>query len=690
MLSLAGGKGSGARRPEAVGASRVAIFRYLRSMARRALRQAWYLLLLGFLPGMAWGQGDRPMLRVGFDRQNDFTFSANLDAWYKWEKGRYSLDFRLLHSNVYNNSRDDARFVQLYFHSDIWQHYAVKPKLDLASWIETDQYVSNQNEKLNLYAGVRYKPFPFLKVTPLVGYSWDTRTAILGRSEPTVRLDQGVSPALFVTSEHDFGDNLAMRTQLRARYKAISPRRQANFEFTHGWTKAFEEGVTLDAGLRATTHELDDYQANSVKRILSDTISPHLDLGYTFGPGLAWRSENNLLLHRRRFLFENLVGPDPEENDLTFQGIEIRTYQWLGWVRPRMRANASYEFQYLTRSYDLANSMELNASDYELAQERERQKDFLKNQHKLEANVVLPMGRRQSLELAVANQYLQYDTPSESNFDDRDELSWSGVGKWVGQWNKALQTSLELQGNYRHYAFLFSEKSQDNYIQRSLRMDYGFKWMPGKAWRLEGQQSIYVTYNVKDFEDFNKTDRSTRNLESNFKATWRPSESLQGELGFRRKETHQSYLDWERFAETTLDTNRILTIENRWRYNIMRESGQRLWYVEAGYKHFDQTRRFKTNMVGIDNLLKAISLRQINLQTGPLAAVGLRDRRRQSTVDLGLWLQVQVQRHRYEVLATTQIFGAAQQESQLQAVTVAVRPYPTVRVNYFWGGRAAR
>jgi hypothetical protein len=642
------------------------------------------VVLLLLLPlGSVWAQLDRPMVKLAFDRQNDFTYSTLLDTWYKYKKGRYSLDFRLSHSNIYNSSREEGRFVQMYFHTDLWQYFKLKDRLDAASWIETDQYVNNQNEKISLYGGVRYKPWPFLHLTPLIGYTWDTRTAILGRSEPTVQVDQGITPAIFALSEHEWKDDLRMRTQLVARYKRISPRRQHNIVLDHDWTKKFQEGVTLGAGLHATAHELDDYQGNSVKRILSDTLLPHIDLLYEFLPGLEWQSSNNMLLHRRRFLFQNLVLPLPEENNLTFQGFELLSSQKLNWTRKHLRASGCYEFQYMSRSYILENNVGANASDFESQLEREKQKDFVKNFQRVEAELAIPLGR-QIMEFKTTNQYLQYDTPSETNFDDRDELSWVASGKWRSNWNADFRTGLSVQGNYRHYAFLLKEKSQDNYVQRSLRADFDFDWNLSKTLKVEGQQSIYVTYNVKDFTDYNKTDRSTRNLESNFKSTWRPNRRLQVEANFRRKETHQSYLNWEKFTETTLDTNRILTIDNRYRVFLGRNAAVSKWYVELGYKHFDQTKKFKTNMVGLDNLLKAISLRQISLQTGPLLAIGFRGGN-QSTIDLGCWVQVQVHRNAFEVLATDQIFGAAQQEVDLREVRLDLRPYPTARVNYYFG-----
>lgn len=646
----------------------------------------WLFLLLCAFPATVLAQDDRPMLRLSFDRQNDFTFSTDLSTWNHVERGRYTLDFQLRHSNIYNTTRAEGKLVQLYIHSDIWQYFKLTKNLDAASWVETDQYVKNQNEKISLYGGVRYRPWSFLEISPLLGYTWDTRTASLGTSGPALRVDHGITPALFLKAAHQFPDSLSMETVLVARYKDIRPRRQHNLILQQEWRKLFEEGVMIATGIRAGSHELDDYQATSVKRIMSDSIMPYLELGYAFAPGLDWRSQNSLMAHRRRFLFQNLAAETPVENDLTFSGLELSSIQKLQFIKGKFRASAAYEFMYSSRSYALTNNTGLNSNDFERREALEKQKDFLKNYQKVEFLVQNPIGKRHVLESRITNQYLQYDTQSEENFDDRDELSWIGSGKWMTKWDKRLFTSLNLHGNYRHYAFLLKEKSQDNYIQRALRLDFDFNWDVTKYLRLEGQQSIYVTYNVKDFVDYNKTDRSTRNLESNFKALWHPTRNFQAESNFRRKETHQSYLNWEEFSETTLDTNRILTTDVKFRQFFDGKAGISQFYVEGGYKHFDQTKRFKTNMVGLDNRLKAISLREISLQTGPLLAIGYRNKH-QSTIDIGLWTQFQIHKNRFDILDTDQIFGAALQESELNNINFEFRPYITARVNYFWGSQ---
>ena len=649
----------------------------------RSLRVVLVPVLLLFTMHLH-AQGDRPFLQLNFDRQNDFTFTTTLDSWYKLKKGKYSLDARIRHSNIYNTAQQLDPFVQLYLRTSIWQYYELGKKLDFATWIETDQYFDTRNEKVNFYAGVRYKPHPSISIIPLAGYSIDVRTAILGRSDPFLKVDQGFSPAMLVEAQHGWPDeNLAVQSTLFARYKFIDPRRQRNLIFRQFWAKKFEEGVQLQFGLQAGSHELDDYQANSVKRIISDSLLPSLQLGYTFMPGLEWQSENDLLVNRRSFRFQNVVGGGPEANDLIFDGLRVSSRQALSLVRGKWRATGEYQYMFTSRKYNLENNLGLNEPDFLERIDQEKQKDFVTNMHRSNFTLRRQLRGAQFLNFKLGSQYLQYDSPSESNFDDRDELSYLGSADWEKKWSRFLSTTIALSGNYRHYAFLFAEKSQDNYKQRSLRLDFRYAWDVTPLLRMEGENGIFVTYNVKDFTDFNKTDRATRNLQNNFKAIYRPNRKWQSSLSVQRKEIHQSYLNWEQFSETTLDTLLFLTLEQKNRYTLTPKNKKATVLLEFGMKHFGQTKKFKAPMVGTDNLLKTISLRQVTRQTGPLLNIGYRHRN-QSSIDLNMWFQFQIRRSRFRELDGVTVIGAAFYEDDLRRTTLEIRPYPSIRINYFF------
>jgi hypothetical protein len=641
----------------------------------------WALMAWVGLQPWLFSQSDRPYFSLDFQRQNDYTFSTLQDVWYRVESGRYQLDLRAGHSNIYNTSLPSDRMVQFYVRTSIWQQFQWKPKLALVSWLETDQYFNNRNEKVNFYGGVRYQPLDFLTLTPMLGYSFDVRTAVLGGTDANPRVDQGLSTAVMISSAKVWSaEKLSTGTDVFFRHKFIDPRRQTNLILRHRWDKKFDEGVQLHAELEGGTHELDDYQGNSVKRILTDSIQPRLNFIYTLAKGLEWQSNNQFLLFRRRFLFEGLPGFQASDNDLTFSGMELETTQKLGWVGPRFRTSISYGYQFGSRVYDLANTTGLGETEYENRLLAEKQKDFLRNLHRIEWNTEWSPTRKHGFSAKIMSNYLQYDTQSETNYDDRDELSYLGGLDWSGRWNRRLLTKVGLSGNYRHYAFLFKQKSQENYVQRSLRMDFDFVWSPVSNWRLEGQNAVYVTYNVKDFSDFNKTDRSTRNLENQLKVNYRPSRKWEIEASFRRKETHQSYLNWEAFSETTLDTVSFATLEQKQRFYWSWNSFS--CFAEAGYRHFQQGRKQKATVSGTDNQSFPATVRQITDQTGPILNFGVRGKN-QATLDLGCWLQIQVRRNEFRRLEGQDFYPNIFLQTDLDKTVWAVRPYFTVRTNFY-------
>lgn len=650
-------------------------------MGRRIFALFLLLLLVG---SHLHAQDGRPMLRITSLRQNDFTFFNNLDLDYQYRKGKYGFDLKGHHDNIYNTSLDADRFVQLYFKSTLRQYYQWKKNLAWTALIETDNYVNTDNNKASFYGGAIYKPKPFVEITPMAGVSIDRRKGVV---------DVGFSPALAMRSQYEFDNDLSVDFGGYARVKFINPRVQRNFTAYNYWTKEFAQNTRIMVGIRGGSHELDDYQGTTgadgrftpseVKRIISDSLNPMLKMEYEFAPGVAWRSENEFLLFRRFFKFNPLTDPLPSDNDLDFSGLELLSRQQLSWVGETFRFSGYYEFMYSTRGYQLTNTTDMTEPVFDQAAEREKQKDFKKTQHKTDAKLLLNVSKRQILDFTLTNIYLQYDTPSEENYDDRDELSYIGSVTWNSKWRRNFTTSLGISGNYRHYAFLFAEKSQDNYKQRSLRMDFAYAWDVLRNLRIEGRNAVYVTYNVKDFSDFNKTDRSTRNLETNLKAVYRPLKSVESRFSLYRKETHQSYLNWVNFSETTLDTIRILTAEQTNRYELPLKSKEVKLYAEAGYKHFSQVKKFKTSMLNFANEFQPIVLHQVNWQTGPILGFGYRDRR-QSSIEATLWLQFQTRKNRWYEEDELGALGTSYSQAELEAVEQEVKPYFTLNFNYFF------
>lgn len=615
--------------------------------------------------------GQQPNLRLSFSRQNNFTYTTQLDAKYAYQKGAYRLDLMLHHDHLLNSARQDNPFVQFYIRTSLWQYYDFSKRFALASWIESDQFFHTQNQRYSFYLGAEYKPIPQVRIVPLMGYSWDYRDG---------RLDQGISPALKVGIRHKFADGLQMQTDIFLRYKDISPRQQRNLMLQSLWAYEVGEQAQLSFGLKAGSNEIDDYRAGSVERIISDTLNPVLNLRYRILPGLYWVTENQIQLTQRSFLYEPFATNEPEFNSLRFGQTEFYTLQKLTYSKKRIRAYFSYEYEYIVRRYDLQNSLELSELDFERLREREKQKDYLRNLNAFEIFLDYQLTKRHKLRLVGNNRYLQYDTPNEDNFDDHDELNY-GLGlEWRTRWSRKFQTRYKLSGQVRQYAFLFKERSQDNYTQRALRLEFGYQWEPLPKLSVKGEQYIYVTYNVKDFEDRNRTDRSTRNLESRLEASYRFNPKWNANLSYYRKETHVSYLNWDLFTETTLDTNRIQILEIKNAVRLKSPWKKTRLFADLGYKHFEQSRLQNTAMLDLENRLVPINLRNRTIQTGPQTGFRLR-LRGGAGIEAAVWWQYQIQDFKFEEVEKFLTLSASYRQKDLEEVKTAFRPFVKVGAN---------
>lgn len=630
------------------------------------------LLLSAMLGLMSEGVGQGSGLQLSFRRQNNFTYTTNLDIIYRLQREKYRMELNLHHDNLYNSRINGDAFLQVFFRTSLWQFYQVKPSLAVASWIESDQFLNSGNQRYSAYLGIEYKWKDALSITPMVGYSWDSRSMIL---------DQGFSPALRLSAQYEWEDGLTMQTRALLRTKYISPRHQRNMSVLTQWGKTLNEVADFSFGLKAGSNQMDNYKAGSVEQIKSDTISPRINFRYRLLPWMYWNSDNELTFTRRQFDYQTFTATKPEFNDVGFDQWEFYTQQKLSFAKGKLNGSFNYEYLYLGRRYEIENSTELNPVEFERAEEREKEKDYLRKLTNLELYLSYQLNKRHTLSLNGRNRYLQYDTPVESNFDDHDELTYSLSGEWRSRWAKTFTTRYKLLGNVRRYAFLFRERSQDNYTQRSLRMEFHFKWNALKQLTLTGSQFIYVTYNVKDFLDRNFTDRSTRNLESRLEARYRHSSKANSEFSFYRKEIHVSYLNWDAFTETTLDTTRTYIIEHKSRLQLKSRWKSTAIFLDLGYKHFSQTRYFNTSMISLDNLFVPINLHTRNFQTGPQTGFRVR-RKNPASIELNVWWQIQYQDNIYQEIDQLTSVSASFREDKLIQDVSRFRPFIKLSLNW--------
>lgn len=633
--------------------------------ARYTLQHAF--LLAGALLTWTWAQAQQG-LRLTVARQNATTFSSSVDYADTLQKGNYQGIIYLHHDHLLStNVGNNPTFIQLYLRSDILQFYTLKKlPIKLASWIESDQYLMAGNQRVSAYGGVQCQPLPGLQLMPLLGYSLDQRGG---------QFDRGFSPALRGSYRYQQG-GLEANSNLFLRTKYIAPRYQHNILSDSRLVQVFNENARIETSLRLSSNQMEDYKRSSIEKIRADTILPTFILYYVPYKKFKWQSEISTAVTRRSFRYARPDGGLPEFNTLAFNQSYVRLRQEAALELKRIQAQGSYLYEQTLRRYSLANDLGLGTQTFKRLEEQEQLKDFVQRLFQTDLSLRMQAGHRHSFDLTYQNRYIQYDTPSEANYDDHDELSHTGLLLWNSKWRSNLSTTWKLQTSLRHYVFLFAQRTQENYTQRNLRLEFNYTWKPISKLSILGEQFIYVTYNVKDFPDYTFTNRSTRTLENRIKANYQFHKRLNSSIMIYRKEIRASYLNWEKFAETPLDTALFVIAEWLW-------NGQPLKKVRIetsfGYRHFVQWRYQNTSMTALSGGLKTINLHIGTAQTGPVTA--LRWQRFPHSVSCEVWWQWQRQQAQYSPIAGAATSGASWREADLQPKAFVLKPFVQLQLN---------
>jgi hypothetical protein len=191
------------------------------------------------------------------------------------------------------------------------------------------------------------------------------------------------------------------------------------------------------------------------------------------------------------------------------------------------------------------------------------------------------------IELTASASILKYDTQSEENYDDRDELGFIVylAHRYNNLKNLVLTNSVDL--NLYHTVYIFSQKSANNSWNRVLRFTSKSFFTPTRFIRNIGTFSVLANYTVYDFEDIVSTVQSYSFRQLNLKDslivnfTEEIGIDMYGEL----KLYERGELNWSEFSQRPINyyEDKIINSEVNYFFN-------KFIICSGGFKFFEQRR----------------------------------------------------------------------------------------------------
>ncbi len=163
---------------------------------------------------------------------------------------------------------------------------------------------------------------------------------------------------------------------------------------------------------------------------------------------------------------------------------------------------------------------------------------------------------RDTLTAEASSWLLRYDTPSELNFDDRDELTTLVTLQYGRRVSDILSAGFTLSGQSVHLVFLRAQRSALNNINRVVRLAPYVK-IEGRTVQMQPVCEVLANFTVYDFEEQGSSVRSFsfRQISLRDSIVIRLGGTLSLESHILLRYFERATLYWQRFAESPETAN---------------------------------------------------------------------------------------------------------------------------------------
>jgi hypothetical protein len=212
--------------------------------------------------------------------------------------------------------------------------------------------------------------------------------------------------------------------------------------------------------------------------------------------------------------------------------------------------NIRNEANNISRKFDISHD------EFTCLRQQENMRDNSMGRTRLLLQSKLQVSRSDSVSFDYSVSILRYDTPSQLNYDDRDEFNNVTVGKYWHNFSSFLSAGLTAEVQLLHIVFLKSQNSAMNRWNRIIRFAPEVRFKT-EGFSMDPQFEVLANYTVYDYEDQNPGVSSFSYRQIAYKDTIYISLgnklSLQSQINIRYYE--RGVLFWHDFSESPQYSN---------------------------------------------------------------------------------------------------------------------------------------
>jgi hypothetical protein len=223
----------------------------------------------------------------------------------------------------------------------------------------------------------------------------------------------------------------------------------------------------------------------------------------------------------------------------------------------------------------------------------------------------------------------RYDTPSENENRDRDQLIMRYSQKYNHIFSEVFSGGIELEGRYRHLVYLKKENSINNVKERSLKFAPYFQYK-NKNLEMTPEFQIFVNYRSFDYEFLFQSIRSDvqRSLTLRDSINYYINNNFRFNVSYLYRFRETGLFSWERFSQS------ISEIKNEFYSNSVLYYHKNANYYGIGFRYYDLELLSQRSLGNLGN--ESFFLRSLS----PVVDIGIKIRESTRLVAFG-WYEFQ-------------------------------------------------
>ncbi|PKL83437.1 MAG: hypothetical protein CVV24_04820 [Ignavibacteriae bacterium HGW-Ignavibacteriae-3] len=459
--------------------------------------------------------GDR-QLTSNFDKQLN-TYTLNTIAKYFLSYDKFFFGIREnFNSTVTRSSIINIKDEQ--YLSAIGQ-YSISDQFKFGILLNNNFYADdriieiNQASLLTTSLFAKILPFRNIVITPYGGVSQNKQ---IGKKDNGYIY--GAEAAIDKFNMGDFDLSSTMKFQ----NEDVSPRkntlRLTNFDITSEFEESFINTVSVyyseqkkdfyfiaDPATAAQFNITNNIQSRTESNyFLQDKIkfsTPNSPLSLDLQGRVSWRDINR---NTRYLSFSNIANSN---YDTRIEEFRLDFSSAADYLTRDLRLAFRFSFSEKNEKHQPNRSDAINNIILNERESLEQQKNNSSQLANISILSRIALSDRDYLTVSLFHRKLRYDTPSDLNFDDRDELLSIGRILYEKEINPFFKIFLNLEGSLNKIVYIFAERSSNNNLRRILKFSSGGVFNTGR-FTSSNSAEVSANYTVFDYEELNPNFRS--------------------------------------------------------------------------------------------------------------------------------------------------------------------------------------